>query len=160
MFTESVMLSNHLILCCLLLLLPSVFPSTRVFSNESVLQVAKVLELQLHHWSFQWVLRADFLLNWLVWSPCSPRDSQESYSAPQFKSKPEQLNPIISSSIIFTVFFSSSLGFNVYSHWTWNIGTFSIKNSSYYYVSHFVKGKYKRKCKFSEQKPFSSIVCC
>ena len=30
------MLSNHLILCCLLLLLPSIFPSTRVFSNESV----------------------------------------------------------------------------------------------------------------------------
>ena len=33
---ESVMLSNHLILCHLLLLLPSVFPSIRVFSNESV----------------------------------------------------------------------------------------------------------------------------
>ena len=30
------MLSNYLILCCLLLLLPSVFPSIRVFSNESV----------------------------------------------------------------------------------------------------------------------------
>ena len=34
---ELVMLSNHLILCCPLLLLPSVFPSIRVFSNESVL---------------------------------------------------------------------------------------------------------------------------
>ena len=34
---ESVMLSNHLILCCHLLLLPSIFPSIRVFSNESVL---------------------------------------------------------------------------------------------------------------------------
>ena len=32
-----VMPSNHLILCCLLLLLPSFFPSIRVFSNESVL---------------------------------------------------------------------------------------------------------------------------
>ena len=30
--------SNHLILCCPLLLLPSIFPSTRVFSNESALQ--------------------------------------------------------------------------------------------------------------------------
>ena len=36
MFTESVMLSNHLNLCCPLLLLPSVFPSIRVFSNESL----------------------------------------------------------------------------------------------------------------------------
>ena len=37
MSIESVMLSNHLILCCPLLLLPSIFPSIRVFSNESVL---------------------------------------------------------------------------------------------------------------------------
>ena len=35
--TESLMPSNHLILCCPLLLLPSIFPSIRVFSNESVL---------------------------------------------------------------------------------------------------------------------------
>ena len=34
---ESVMLSNHLILCCPLLLLPSIFPSVRVFSNRSAL---------------------------------------------------------------------------------------------------------------------------
>ena len=38
-FTESVMPSNHLILCHPLLLLPSVFPSTRVFSNESALHI-------------------------------------------------------------------------------------------------------------------------
>ena len=37
MSIESVMPSNHLILCCLLLLLPSVFPSIRVFSNKSAL---------------------------------------------------------------------------------------------------------------------------
>ena len=36
---ELVMLSNHLILCCPLILLPSVFPSIRVFSNESALQI-------------------------------------------------------------------------------------------------------------------------
>ena len=35
MSTESVMLSNHLILCCPLLLLPSILPSIRVFSSES-----------------------------------------------------------------------------------------------------------------------------
>ena len=39
MSIESVMPSNHLILCCPLLLLPSVFPSTRVFSNESALRI-------------------------------------------------------------------------------------------------------------------------
>ena len=36
---ESVLLSNRLILCCPLLLLPSVFPSIRVFSNESALHI-------------------------------------------------------------------------------------------------------------------------
>ena len=36
---ESVMLSNHLILCRPLLLLPSIFPSIRVFSNESALRI-------------------------------------------------------------------------------------------------------------------------
>ena len=49
-------------------------------------QVAKVLELQLQHQSFQWIFRTDFLSDWLVGSPCSPRDSQESSPTPQFKS--------------------------------------------------------------------------
>jgi len=39
MSIESVMPSNHLILCCSLLLPPSIFPSIRVFSNESVLLI-------------------------------------------------------------------------------------------------------------------------
>ena len=39
MFIESVMPSNHLILCRPLLLLPSIFPSIRVFSSESVLRM-------------------------------------------------------------------------------------------------------------------------
>ena len=50
---------------------------------SSYQQVAKVLELQ--HQTFQWVFRTDFLYG-LVGSPCSPRDSQESSPAPQFKS--------------------------------------------------------------------------
>ena len=44
-------------------------------------QVAKVLEFQLQ--SFQWIFRTDFLENWLVGSPCSPRDSQESSPVPR-----------------------------------------------------------------------------
>ena len=39
----------------------------------SLHQVAKVLELQ--HQSFQWIFKVDFLYIWLLWSPCSPRDS-------------------------------------------------------------------------------------
>ena len=39
MSVESVMPSNHLILCCPLLLLPSIFPSNKVCSNESVLPI-------------------------------------------------------------------------------------------------------------------------
>ena len=87
MSIELVMPSNCLILCHPLLLLPSIFPSMRVFSNESTPhEVAKVLELQLQHQSFQRIFRTDFLQNGLVGSPCSPRDSQESSPTPQFGS--------------------------------------------------------------------------
>ena len=47
MSIEWVMLSNHIILCCPLLLLPSVFPSIRVFSNEWALHIR-----WLNYWSF------------------------------------------------------------------------------------------------------------
>ena len=53
---------------------------------SSLNQVDKVLEVQLHYQSFQWIFRTDFLQDWVVWSPCSPRDSQESSPTPQFKS--------------------------------------------------------------------------
>ena len=49
-------------------------------------KVAKVLEFQLYHHSFQRNPRADLLHNGLVGSPCSPRDSKESPPTPQFKS--------------------------------------------------------------------------
>ena len=49
-------------------------------------QADKILELQLQHQSFQWIFSVDFLYDWLVWSPCSPRDSRESSPTPQFKS--------------------------------------------------------------------------
>ena len=48
-------------------------------------EVAKVLEFQLQHHSFQRNPRADLLQNGLVGSPCSSKDSQESSPTPQFK---------------------------------------------------------------------------
>ena len=61
MSIESVMPSNHLILCCPLLLLPSIFPSIRVFSNESALCIrcpkfgvsasSSVLPMNAQEWS-------------------------------------------------------------------------------------------------------------
>ena len=62
-FIELKMPFNYLILCCPLLLLPSIFPSIRVFPNELVLwfRWPKVLELQLQHQFFQWIFRTDFL---------------------------------------------------------------------------------------------------
>ena len=87
MSIKSVVPSNHLILCHPLLFLPSVFPSIRVFSNESTLhQVAKILEFQLQHQFSQWTPRTDLLQDGLAGSSCSPRDSQESSPTPQFKS--------------------------------------------------------------------------
>ena len=49
--------SNHLIRCRPRLLLSSIFPNIRVFSNESALQK---LEFQLQHQSFRWTPRTDF----------------------------------------------------------------------------------------------------
>ena len=47
-------------------------------------QVAKVLELQ--HKSFQLIFRTELIYDWLVWSPCSPRDSQDISPTPRFES--------------------------------------------------------------------------
>ena len=41
--------------------------------------------LELHHQSFQWKFRVDFPYNWLVWSPCCPREFHEFSPAPQFE---------------------------------------------------------------------------
>ena len=70
-------------------------------------QVAKVLEFQLQHQSFQWIFRTDFLWDGLVGSPCSPRDSQESSPTPQFKS--------ISSSVL-SLPYSPTLT-SIHDHW-------------------------------------------
>ena len=87
MSIELVMPPNHLILSHPLLL-PSIFPSIRVSSNESIFRIsrnAKELEFPLQHQSFQWIFRTDFLQDWLIESPFSSRDSQESSPTPQSK---------------------------------------------------------------------------
>ena len=61
---ESVMPSNHLILCRPLLLLPSIFPRIRVFSNSSH-EVSKILEFQLQHLSFEHPRLISFRMDWL-----------------------------------------------------------------------------------------------
>ena len=59
-------------------------------------QVAKVLEFQLQHQSFQRTFKTDFLQDWPVWCPCSPRDSQYSHAtaAKSLQSCPTLCDPI------------------------------------------------------------------
>ena len=87
MSIESVMPSNHLILCHPLLLLPSIFPSIRVFSNESVLSIRRP-----KYWSFSFNITPSdehsgpisFRMDWL--DLLAVQGTQESSSTPQFKS--------------------------------------------------------------------------
>ena len=75
---------------------PLSFPSPPAFNlsqNQGLFQclssshqVDTVLEFQLQHQSFQWILRTDLLQDGLLWPPWSPRESQESSPTPQFKS--------------------------------------------------------------------------
>ena len=68
MSTELVMPSNHLVLCCPLLLLPPIFPSIRVSSNESALHISWT-----KYWSFSFSIRPfseysgliSFRMDWL-----------------------------------------------------------------------------------------------
>ena len=85
MSIELVMTSSHLILCHPLLLL-SIFPSIRVFSNKSALlyQVAKLLELHLHHQSFQWILNW-FPLGWTGWISLQSRGLSRVFSNNTFQ---------------------------------------------------------------------------
>ena len=81
MSIESVMPSNHLVLCRPLLLLPSIFPSIKVFSNMSALCIRWP-----KYWSFNISLSNEysalisFRIDWFI-----PGDSQESSPTPQFK---------------------------------------------------------------------------
>ena len=83
---ESVIPSNHLILCRPLLLLPSIFPSIRIFSNESVLHIRWP-----KYCSFSFSISPSneysgliFRMDWM--DLLAVQDSQESSPTPQFKS--------------------------------------------------------------------------
>ena len=79
--------SNHLILCHLLLLLTSIFPSIRVFSKESVLRIRWP-----KYWSFSFSISPSNEYSGLIsigidwWISLRSKDSQESSPTPQFKS--------------------------------------------------------------------------
>ena len=104
---KSVMPSNHLILCCPLLLLPSKFSSIRVFSNESALHIRWP-----KYWSFSFNINPSnehpglisFRMDWL---DLLASDSQESSPTPQFKS--------INSSVL-SFLYSPTLT-SIHDHW-------------------------------------------
>ena len=77
-------------------------PSPQTFLASGSFQVSWLLisggqsigaKLQLQ--SFQWIFKVDFRYDWLVGSPCSPRDSQESSLTPHFK----RINSLVLSSL-------------------------------------------------------------
>ena len=86
MSIEPVMPSNHLILCCLLFLPPSICPSIRVFSSESVLCIRWP-----NYWSFSFIISPSnehpelisFRMDWL--DLLAVQGSQESFPSPKFK---------------------------------------------------------------------------
>ena len=88
MSIELVMPSGHLVQCCPLLPLPSIFPSISIFSNESALRIR-----WSKYWSFSFNISPSkehprlicFRMD-LAESPRSPKDSQESSPTPQFRS--------------------------------------------------------------------------
>ena len=84
MAIESVMIPKDLILCRPLLL-PAIFTSVKVFFNEPALCLRWP-----KYWSFSFSIGpfneySGLIYDWLVWSPYSSRDSQESSPAPQFE---------------------------------------------------------------------------
>ena len=102
--------SNHLILCRPLLLLPAIFLSIRVFSNEPALHLQWP-----KYWSFSFsispsneysgLIRTDFRIDWL--DLLAVQGTQESSPTPQFKS--------ISSSVL-TFLYGSTL-ISIHDHW-------------------------------------------
>ena len=85
MSIELVMLSHHLILCCPLLLLPSIFPSIRVFSIESALRIRWP-----KYWNFSFSIHPSNeysgFLGWTGWISLQSKGLSRVLPTPQFKS--------------------------------------------------------------------------
>ena len=107
MSIELVMPSNHFILCHPLLLLPSTFPSIRVFSNESVLHIRWP-----KYWTFSFNISPSNEYSGLIsfridWFDLSVQGTQESSPTPQFKSN---------NSLALNFLYSSTLT-SIHDHW-------------------------------------------
>ena len=108
MSTELVMPSNHLILCRPLLFLPSIFPSIRVFSNESALHIRWP-----KYWSFSFSISPSneysglisFRMDW--WVSLLSKGLSRVYQTPQFKS----IN-----SLVLSFLYSATLT-SIYDYW-------------------------------------------
>ena len=115
------MYSNNLILYHPLLLLPSIFPRIRAFLvSQLFASGGQSVGASASASALQWIFRIDFLQDWLVWSTCSPRDSQESSPTPQFKS----INSVVLSLLYGTTLTST------HSHITLTIWIFVSKEMS------------------------------
>ena len=99
MSIESMMPFNHLIFCHPLLLLPSIFPNSRIFSSESALHIR-----WLKYWSFSFSLSPSseysglipFRVNWLDLLCCTPTQTLTCFAATakSLQSCPTLCNPI------------------------------------------------------------------
>ena len=118
MSTESVMPSNHLILCHPPLLPPSIFASIRVFSNESVLHIRWP-----KYWSFSFSISPSneysglisFRMEWL--NLLAPRDSQESSQKKKKKKESSPTPQFKSNSYSMLSFLYSSTLTSIHDYW-------------------------------------------
>ena len=110
---ESVMPSNHLILCHLLLLLSSIFPSIRIFSSELAIHIR-----WSNYWSFSISPSNEYLglISFRIdWFDLAVQETQESSPTPQFKS--------INSKKVFSLLYGPTLT-SIHDYWKNHIQTF------------------------------------
>ena len=161
MSIESMMPSNHLNLCHALLLLPSIFPSIRVFSNESALHIKWP-----KYWSFSFSISPSNEYSGLIsfrmdWLDLLARDTQESSPTPQFKS--------IHSSALCFLFGPTLMPIHDYwknhsfdqmdLHWQSNVSAFKnyiIENTIWYHLKPWINLKTNR-AKIRQQFPLMSL---
>ena len=111
MSIESMMPSNHLILSRLFLLLPSVFPSIRVFANESALHIRWPKYWSLfQHQSFQWTPTQDWSpLRWTGWISLQSKGLSRVFLLQHHSSK--------ASILLCLAFFIVPTLTSIYDHW-------------------------------------------